>query len=61
MKYCLELTNTELNQLRTYVEWAKEDGSYYGPKKHWDKRHESIERKIEQQFNEYKDRTNKRH
>jgi len=37
-----KLTSAELAQLRAYVDWAEEEGCYYGTKKHFDNRHQRI-------------------
>jgi hypothetical protein len=42
----LKITPIELEQLQTYIRWAEEDGAYYGPKAHFDKRHQNIRKAL---------------
>ena len=42
----LGLTETEWDQLRAYVRWAEESGTYYGRKDQFDKRHTNIRRAV---------------
>ena len=41
-----DLTLTELEQLRRYVEWAEESGVYYDRKDYFDKRHYRIRERL---------------
>jgi len=42
----IKFTSAELSQLKSYIEWAKESGVYYGNKEQFLERHESIKRKL---------------
>ncbi len=44
--YRIELTSAELNQLGCYVTTVGNDGWYFAPKKQFEARHRSIEKKI---------------
>jgi len=48
MRVCLmlEMSETELDQLRAYVRWCEEKGDYYGPKDQFWKRHRSIRKAL---------------
>ena len=41
-KITLELTRTEIDQLLSYAMQRDRDGWYYGPRKHFEKRHQAI-------------------
>lgn len=41
-----DLTVTELEQLRSYVEWAEESGVYYDRKDYFEKRHKRIRERL---------------
>ena len=38
----LGISEAEMNQLESYIEWAEESGVYYGRKDHFEKRHRNI-------------------
>jgi hypothetical protein len=50
MKKELKLTRSELFQLHWYALSAEQDGSYYGNKDHYDKRHEKIIKWLQQEL-----------
>lgn len=42
----IKFTSVELDQLKSYIEWAEENGTYYGNKEQFWKRHEQIKMKF---------------
>ena len=42
----LPLTKTEADQLLAYTEWAEREGTYYGDKRWFDKRHNHIKKML---------------
>lgn len=46
-KIILELSNTELNQLLSYITDAERKGWYYGNRKQFDARHLQIKEQVE--------------
>lgn len=38
----LGISNTALDQLRSYIDWAEQAGTYWRPREQFDKRHKSI-------------------
>jgi hypothetical protein len=45
-KNCLELTRTQAQQLQFYLALAEKEGTYYGDKRYFDKRHNDLKEMI---------------
>ena len=43
----IKLTETQLDQLRCYCDWIEKDGTYYGNREQFEKRHSIIRAEID--------------